>query len=152
MQIHVECKKVILHVIIGFSVLANWFFPDIFPFPSSFSLSSLSQITWSSVNSFLSFCWHNIEVLIGQWWSRKKVMRDSVKNSRLIFDYNYRHSSVFYGEKCEITISLPWKLLSNLTVSQVRELRFEFQDLFLESKQNVHPQFIFSFWCFTRNS
>ena len=56
------------------SVLTNWF-------------SLEMQLTWSSVNVFLSFCWHNIEVLIGQWWLRMEVMRDSVKNSRLIFLY-----------------------------------------------------------------
>ena len=76
------------------SVLTNWF-------------SLEMQLTWSSVNVFLSFCWHNIEVLIGQWWLRMEVMRDSVKNSRLIFCMPcYCHRVDFYGKKCEIAIFL----------------------------------------------
>lgn len=80
------------------SVLTNWF---------SLEMLLEAQLTWSSVNVFLSFCWHNIEVLIGYWWLRMEVMRDSVKNSRLIFCMPcYCHRVDFYGKKCEIAIFL----------------------------------------------
>lgn len=108
--------------------------------------SSRKVFTWSSVNIFLSFCWHNIEVLIDRWWSRMEAMRDSVKNFS-----NYCHSLVFYGENCEIAISLPWKLKIFFFLKHHRFLFLGFKNAFFDVKAFRACfylfRIIFLFWC-----
>lgn len=104
-NVHAEYKKVTLHVIIGFSVLTNWFFPALLR-------------KFFSRGVLLTFCWHNIESLVtddGLEWKRWKILwkiQGCWWFSAIIVTV-----LVFSGENCEIAISLLWKLLRGLTGS-----------------------------------
>lgn len=102
---HVELKKVTFEVVIGFQCSQ-------IDFLWRFFCSSHAEFCKQFFTS-LSICWHNIEVLIGRWWSRMEAMRDSVKNSRLRIVIEL----VLFGKKCEIAIFFHGSSFESLTGS-----------------------------------